>query len=93
MNAHIKIRFFATFKEIVGKGEITHNLRSITTLGQVLNMLGEKYGKDFKQTINKNTGQIDINTLVMLNGKNVRDTDVKLKDNDMIIITVPLGGG
>lgn len=93
MNAHIKIRFFATFKEIVGKGEITHNIRSTTTLGEILNMLGEKYGKDFKQTINKNTKQIDINTLIMLNGQNVRDIDVKLKDNDVIIITVPLGGG
>jgi len=56
-------------------------------------MLARKYGKDFEETVDKKTGQIDINTLVMLNGQNVRDTNLKLKDNDLIIITVPVGGG
>jgi len=93
MNAHIKIQFYAMFKEIVGKKEIIHDIYSETTLGDVLTMLAKKYGKDFEETIDKKTGQVDVNTLVMLNGQNIRDTDVKLKENDLVIITIPVGGG
>ncbi len=93
MSACIRIRFLATFKQIVGKEEITLDFQPETTLGQVLNTLAEKYGKDFEETVDKETGQIDVNTLVMLNGQNVRDTSVKLKANDLVIVTVPLGGG
>jgi len=93
MNARIKIQLFAMFKEIAGKKEIIHDIHSRTTLGEILNTLAKKYGKDFEETIDIKTGQVDVNTLVMLNGKNVRDTDLKLKNNDLIIITVPVGGG
>lgn len=93
MNIRVKIRFYAMFKEIAGKKEILHDIRSETTLREILTELAKKYGKDFKETINKKTGQVDVNTLIMLNGQNVRDTNVKLKDDDLIVITVPAGGG
>jgi len=81
------------FREIVGKKEITKNIHSETTLREILIILATEYGKDFKDTIDQKTGQVDVNTLVMINGQNVRQTDVKLEDNDLIIITVPVGGG
>ena len=93
MSTNIKIRFLAIFKDVAGEKEITQTIRQETTLGDVLNLLGKKYGRDFQETIDRKTQQVDVNTLVMLNGKNTRDTDIKLKDNDLIIITVPLGGG
>ena len=93
MTARIRIQFFAMYREIVGKKEVVQNMASQTTLKEVLNELAKKYGQDFKETIDKKTGQVDVNTLVMLNGRNIRETDVKLKDNDLIIITVPAGGG
>ena len=93
MNARIKIQLFAMFKEIAGRKEIFQDIQSETTLGEVLNMLARRYGKDFEETVDKKTGQIDINTLVMINGQNTRDINLKLKDNDWIIITVPVGGG
>jgi len=93
MSAHVKIRFLAIFREVVGEREIMQVISQETTLGDVLNLLGKKYGRDFQETIDKKTQQVDVNTLVMLNGKNTRDTNIKLKDNDLIIITVPLGGG
>jgi len=81
------------FKEIVGREEISQEVKAGTTIGEVLNMLAKEYGKDFRETIDKKTGQVDVNTLVMLNGRNVRDTNAKLKDNDLVIITAPVGGG
>ena len=93
MNTRIKIQLFAMFKEIAGRKEISQDICLGTTLGEVLDILARKYGKDFEETIDKKTGQIDVNTLVMLNGQNVRDINLKLKDNDLIIITVPVSGG
>jgi len=93
MTARVKIQLFAMFKEIVGRKEIVLDIHSETTLGVVLKILAEKYDKDFKETVDEKTRQVDVNTLVMLNGRNIRDTDVKLKDNDLIILTIPVGGG
>lgn len=93
MEASIKIRLFAMFKEVARKKEILQDIQSGTTLGDVLETLAKKYGKDFGEIVDKKTGQIDIDTLVMLNGKNVRATSMILKDNDLVIITVPVSGG
>jgi len=93
MTARVTVLLHAMFKEIVGKREITQDLNPNTALQVVLDELARKYGKDFKQIIDSKTGQIGVDTLVMLNGQSVRKTDVPLKDGDVIMISVPIGGG
>jgi len=93
MTAHVKVLLQAMFKEIAGEREITQELNADFTLKSVLDYLAYKYGKDFKEIVNSKTGLIDTNTLVMLNGQSVRKTDVPLKDGDVIMISVPIGGG
>jgi len=93
MTAHVKVLLHAMFKDIAGKREITQEVDSNLTLGDVINKLAKKYGRDFKEIIDPRTGQISTDTLVMLNGKSVRQTDIKLNDKDIIMITVPIGGG
>ena len=93
MTAHVTVLLHAMFKEIAGKREITHDLNPNTTLQTVLDELAGKYGKDFKQIVDPKTGQIGVDTLVMLNGQSLRKTDVQLKDGDVIMISVPIGGG
>ena len=91
--SQVRIKLFAMFKETAGQKEITHPIEPEATLKTVLEALAAKYGGDFEETIVHETGQVDINTLVMLNGKNVRTTGTKLKDNDLLVITVPAAGG
>jgi len=93
MTACVKVLLHAMFKDIAGKREITQEVSSNFTLGDVLNKLAKKYGRDFSEIIDPRTGQIGTDTLVMLNGKSVRQTDIKLNDKDIIMITVPIGGG
>ena len=93
MSANITIRFLAIFKDVAGKQEITQTISQKTTLGDILISLAKKYGKDFQETFDKKTRQVDVNTLVMINGKNTRDIDINLEDNDLIIMSVSLGGG
>jgi len=93
MTAHVRVLLHFMFKDIAGKREITQEIDSNLALGDVLNKLAKKYGRDFNEIIDPRTGQISTDTLVMLNGKSVRKTDIKLNDKDIIMITVPIGGG
>ena len=93
VTAQVKVLLHAMFKEAAGKGEITHELSSNATLQSLLDELARKYGKDFKQILNPKTGLVEVDALVMLNGQSVRKPDVQLKDGDIIMITVPIGGG
>jgi len=94
MTAKVKVLLHAMFREIAGKGEITQEIEdSNFTLRDLLNTLARKYGKDFKEILEPKTGVINTNTLVMLNGQSVRKSDTKLKDKDVIMISLPIGGG
>lgn len=93
MTAHVRVLLHAMFKDIAGRREIIQEFDSDFTLGDILNILIKKYGRDFNEIIDPRTGQISVDTLVMLNGKSVRQTDIKLQDKDIIMISVPIGGG
>ena len=93
MTGHVKVLLAATFREIAGQREILEEVGSGITLGDVLTTLAGKYGRDFNEIIDSKTGQISLETWVMVNGKSVRRTDIELRENDVVIITVPIGGG
>jgi len=93
MTAQVRVLLHAMFKEIAGTREITKELNMDSTLGIVLEELARKYGKDFTAVVDPKTGQISADTLVMLNGQSVRKVDIPLKDRDVIMISVPIGGG
>lgn len=93
MTGHVKVLLAATFREIAGQREILEKVDSDITLGDILTTLAERYGRDFNEIIDSKTGQIGLETWVMVNGKSVRRTDIKIKDKDVVIITIPAGGG
>ncbi len=93
MTVRVRVLLQAMFKEIAGQREITQDLSADSTLKSVLDYLARKYGKDFNEIVNSKTGLIDTDTLVMLNGQSIRKTDVPLKNGDVIMISVPIGGG
>jgi MoaD family protein len=93
MTAQVKVLLHAMFKESAGKGEISHELSSSSNLKTLLEELADKYGKEFRKVLDPKTGLIETDTLVMLNGKSMRRPDALLKDGDVVMITIPIGGG
>jgi MoaD family protein len=93
MTRRIKILLAATFREAAGQRELVQEIGSGRTLGDTLTTLAKKYGSAFSKIIDSKTGQISLETWVMVNGKSVRRTDVVLEDKDVVTITVPVGGG
>ena len=93
MANHVRVLLHGPFREIAGVRETIEEIAFESAIRDVLSKLAERYGKDFNNIINPETGQIDLETLVMVNGKSIRRTDLKLRDNDVVMITVPFGGG
>jgi MoaD family protein len=93
MKGYIRVLLAATFREIAGQREILKEVGSGITLGEVLTTLVERYARDFNAIIDSKTGQIGLETWVMVNGKSVRRTNIELRENDVVVITIPVGGG
>ncbi|MFQ6081014.1 MAG: MoaD/ThiS family protein [Candidatus Bathyarchaeia archaeon] len=93
MVPHVRVLFHATFREAVGQREMLEEIDSGSTVGDLLNKLARRYGGDFDDIINSERGEISREVVVMVNGKSVRKTNVVLREGDVVMITVPFGGG
>lgn len=89
----MRVLLQANFREIVGKREIVEKINTDTTLKKILDKLAQKYRNDFQQLIDFKTGSISLEFLVSVNGRITRDTDTKLNSDDIVVITIPAGGG
>ncbi len=89
----IEIIFHATFREITKKRKIIHKITEDCTFGIILTELVKKYGNDFKNIIDPQTDKISNDILVMLNGKVIREIEEKIQDKDVLMFTLPVGGG
>jgi len=93
MSIRVRLVLCADFREIVGKREIVEEINPNSTLRHLLDKLAGKYGRDFKQIVDPRTGVISLEFLVSINGRIVRDTNVKLNNDNILMITIPAGGG
>ena len=93
MTGRIQIIFHATFREITRKRKIIQKISEECTFSKILTDLAKKYGNDFNDVIDPQTDKISNDLLVMLNGKIIRDIQEKIKDKDVLIFSLPVGGG
>lgn len=93
MGISVRVLLHANFREIVGKREIFEEVEADSTLNNILNELANRYGRDFKQIVNQETGTISLEFLVSINGQIVRDPNTRLNNGDILILTIPAGGG
>ncbi len=93
MSVRVRVLLHANFREIVGKREIIEEINSNSTLRDILDKLAQRYGRDFKQIVDPETGAISSEFLVSINGRIKRGANVKLNNNDVLILSIPVGGG
>jgi len=93
MSIRVRVLLHANFREIVGKREIVEEIDSKSTLKHILDKLSKKYGGDFKQIIDPRKEIVSLEFLVSVNGRIVRDANIKLNNDDILVITIPAGGG
>jgi molybdopterin synthase sulfur carrier subunit len=95
----VKVRFFTNLREIVNKREETLTFADDekVTVDLVLKMLSQKYGKPFMEYVYNGTANQPKNFLQFLvNGTStstLNGLETELKDDDVLAILPPVGGG
>ena len=88
------VEYLLRFREIVGKESEVLSLDKEVTIGQLLRILQERYGEQFKEEFYNPSGdQVGGNILILLNGKTVTNLNIRLKDGDRVTLTYVAFGG
>lgn len=93
----LSIRFFTTLREITGKREEQLEVgTSHVRVKDVLDQLVEMHGREFKEYVYSEEGNVRDYLQLLVNGKSVRSMDqldTLLKEGDQLAIVPPVGGG
>lgn len=95
----VKVRFFTSLREIVGKREetLSFNVAQKVTIDLVLKKLTEKYDTPFKEYVyDGKTAQPKSFLQFLVNGNSattLNGLETELKAGDVLAILPPVGGG
>ncbi len=92
----VEVKFFTSLREITGKKVDEIQLQNTITVDELLTLLSEKYGKNFREYIYSKKGDVQGFLSFLVNGKNIniiQGFDTKLQENDVVAILPPVGGG
>jgi len=93
---NVRVKFFTTLREIVGKKEEQIELSGSATLETLLKQLSKKHGKEFVDYVYDELGNVRGHLQFLINGKSastVKGLKTKLGEGDQIAILPPVGGG
>jgi len=96
MKVRVKVKFFTTLREIVGKREEQIEFSKAVTVKELLKKLSEKYGETFRDYIYDTKGEVRSHLQFLINGKStttLQGFKTKLKKGDQVAILPPVGGG
>ena len=92
----VEVKFFTSLREITGKKVDKIQLQNTITVNELITVLSEKYGKNFREYIYNKKGDVQEFLSFLVNGKNInimQGFDTKLQEMDVIAIIPPVGGG
>ena len=95
----VKVRFFTSLREIVGKKEETLSFPAgkRVTVNLALKALSQKYGKPFTDYVfDAETGQSKGFLQFLVNGNStstLKGLQTELQDGDVLAVLPPVGGG
>ena len=92
----VEVKFFTSLREITGKKVDKIQLQNTITVNELITLLSEKYGKNFREYIYNNKGDVQEFLSFLVNGKNInimQEFDTKLQEMDVVAILPPVGGG
>jgi molybdopterin synthase sulfur carrier subunit len=90
----VKIRLFATFREVFNSNEIELRLRTAGTIKNLLEVLCNS--NERRQELLDRSGDLKPYIKVLKNGRNIDflgGMDTRLADGDVVAIFPPVGGG
>lgn len=95
-NIKVKVKFFTTLREIVGKKEEQVELSGSISLDSLLKQLSKKHGKEFEDYVYDELKNVRGHLQFLINGNStsaMQGLKTKLKEGDQVAILPPVGGG
>jgi len=92
----VVVRFFTTLREVTGKREEKIELKSGVTVGDLIGILSEKYGRRFTDYMYDKNGKMRPYIMFLVNGKSItalQGLETELRDRDKVAILPTVGGG
>ncbi len=93
----MKIKYFTTLRELAGKTEEEFNIEDSETLEDLMKIVASKYGEEAQNYLfQKDKNELDPSVYFLINGKNYRTLSglkTRLRNEDVIAIIPPIGGG
>jgi len=91
----IVVKFFATFRDLIGYNQVELPIQAPIPLQQVLDQLFTMYGEKLQNNMLEN-GKIRHMVKILVNGRDIRwlaNLDTPVQEGDTIAIFPPIGGG
>ena len=95
MGMQLELRFFATFRAIVGRKTVEREVPDDATVGDVLSTLQEEY-PDMNDRLLDEDGEVRAQLSILKNGRNVvhmEGSATPLDDGDTLSVFPPVAGG
>ncbi len=91
---NLRIRFFATFRELFGFAESEIKLPVNSDVGRLLNRICDT--PERREALFQSDGHLGQYIKILVNGRNIqflKDLRTRLTDGDVVSVFPPIGGG
>jgi len=95
----VRVRLFTSLRELIGKRELEFEVKDSDkplTVKVLLELLAQRYGKEVEHYIYNENGNVRSYLQFLVNGRStttLNGLETKLKENDLVAIIPPVGGG
>ena len=93
---NVEVKFFTSLREITGQKVEKIPLQNIISVEALLNLLSDRYGKEFTEYVYSKEGNVQGFLSFLVNGKNInalQGFNTILNEGDIVAILPPIGGG
>lgn len=89
----IKVKYLNIFYTITRKKEDSVEFGESLTLRELVDKLSRSYKAEFRDTILDGENKLKPHTWILVNGELVKDLEIKLKDEEVVVFSLPIAGG
>ena len=89
----IKVKHLNIFYNITRKKEESVEFDSSLTLRELVDKLSRSYKAEFRDTILDEDNKLKSYAWILVNGEPAKDLEMKLKDGEVVVFSLPIAGG